>query len=177
VRTRTKSPLVGLCITAILSCATAAFADAPPKPPPPHKEAHEDRKEVREDRKERREDKKELAEDKKDGAGKKEIADDKKELAKDRKEIHSDRKELRPELRAKREARIKEFKAKWGDAAHKPAAVDQLKLHAQRMAHLRRIRTVAESKGKTAEVARVDKIMAREDTRFQKALTRIKGEG
>ena len=169
MRTRTKSHLVGLCIVATLSCATAAFAQTPPKAPL--------RKEVREDRKERREDRKELAEDKKQGADKKELAQDRKELAKDRKELHGDRKELRPELRAKREARLKEIKDKWGASAHKPAAVDQLKLHAQRVAHLQRIRAVAVTKGKTDVVARVDKVLGREEARFQKAMTRIKGEG
>lgn len=148
----------------------------------PRKEIREDRKEKREDRKEIREDKKELREDIKDGASRKEIREDKKELAEDKKELREDRKETREDRKEWREDRrerrnthLKELKAKWGDALKKPAAKEELRTHARRMARLAHARKVAEEAGKKELVARIDKLLEKEKTRHQNAMDKLKG--
>lgn len=161
--------LGALVFVALLGGSVVTTAQAQPR-----KEIREDRKELREDRKEARENRKELRDDIKDGASRKEIREDRKELIEDRQERREDRKELREDRQEKRKAHRRELREKWGDAIKKPAAKDELKVHAVRMARLTRARAVADENGKKELVARIDKLIEKEKTRHQAAMEKIK---
>ena len=124
---------------------------------------------------EARQDKKELRQDKKD------LREDKKELREDRKEAREDRKERIEDLRQTRTERrkehLKKWREKWGDLANRPNVKAEVKVHARRMARLNHMRRVADGAGKTELVARIDKLIAREQARHTAALERFKAEG
>ncbi len=128
-----------------------------------------DRQERKEDRKERREERREERRD--------ERADDRQAH---REDIKDDWKEKRKAWREKREERRKEArdeaKKKWGDLVEKPAAREELRVHARRMARLDRIRFLAEASGKTDIVTRTDKAIERENTRHDARMAALKAE-
>jgi hypothetical protein len=162
-------------LVALTSLAAAAVGQTPP-PAEPRK----DKKELREDRKEIREDRKELRDAAK--AGDKEAAKDaREELKEDKKELREDQKakleELRKTRQDRRKDRVKEIRDKWGDAANKPNARAEIRTHARRMARLNHAKTLATSAGKAEIIARIDKLIERENTRHQAAMERLKAEG
>lgn len=162
------------CLAVALVAASAiASADVVPDGPR-GREIREQRKELREQRKELREDKKELREDRKAGADKEELRDDKKEIREEKKELREARKELRADLKAKREEKRKELRAKWGETLKRPEARAELQVHARRMARLAQARKVAEADGKKELVARIDKLVEKEKARHQRVMDRLK---
>jgi hypothetical protein len=180
-----KRRLFGLGAGLAVSCfALIAGAQTPP---PAAAEARQDRKEIRQDKKEIREDKKELAKDRKEGdkaearEDRKELREDRKELREDRKEAREDRKERIEDLRQTRQERrkehIKKWREKWGDLANRPNVKAEVKVHARRMARLNHARRLADAGGKTELVAKIDKLIERENTRHEAALAKFKAEG
>ncbi len=82
--------------------------------------------------------------------------------------------ETRKERRQERRAKIKE---KWGeDVLKRPAVRAELKIHARRVARLNRIRALAKADGKDAVVERVDKILAKENSRHDKHMETLKSK-
>ncbi|HLM75915.1 MAG TPA: hypothetical protein VK459_24585, partial [Polyangiaceae bacterium] len=164
--------------------AVACFAlVAGAQTPPAGGEARQDKKELRQDKKDLREDKKELREDRKEA--REEAREDRKEAREeareDRKEAREDRKERIEDLRQTRTERrkehLKKWREKWGDLANRPNVKAEVKVHARRMARLNHMRRVADGAGKTELVARIDKLIAREQARHTAALERFKAEG
>ncbi|MDC0742375.1 hypothetical protein [Polyangium mundeleinium] len=155
---------------AVVLLASATVASADVVAGPSRKDIRVERKELRQDRKELREDRKEIREDRKAGA-------DAKELREDKKEIREDKKELREDRKAKREARRKELREKWGDVVKHPDARAELKVHARRVARLAQARKVAEADGKKELVARIDKLVEKENARHQRVMDRLKEKG
>ncbi|MDI1446702.1 hypothetical protein [Polyangium sp. 6x1] len=171
----TKRSLATLLGAALLAAAAVASADVVADGPTREqiraiRPVRESKKELREDRKELREDRKELREDRKAGA-------DAKELREDKKEIREDKKELREDRKAKREARRKELREKWGDVVKRPGARAELEVHARRLARLAQARKVAEADGKKELVARIDKLVEKENARHQRAMKRLTEKG
>ncbi|MDI1437533.1 hypothetical protein [Polyangium sorediatum] len=118
-----------------------------------------------------REGKKELREAPKAGADAKELREDKKEIGEDKKEPREERKAKR---QTKREAKRKELREKWGDVLKQPDARAELKVHARRAARLAQARKVADADGKEALVARIDKLVEKENARHQRVMDRLK---
>jgi hypothetical protein len=175
-----KRQLAVLCAGVAVACfALVAGAQTPP---PAGAEARQDKKELRQDKKELREDKKEAREDRKEA--REEAREDRKEAREeareDRKEAREDRKERIEDLRQTRAERrkehLKKWREKWGDLANRPNVKAEMKVHARRMARLNHMRRVAERSAKTELVARIDKLIEREQARHTAALERFKAE-
>ncbi|MBK8994885.1 MAG: hypothetical protein IPM35_03920 [Myxococcales bacterium] len=160
--------LVSLCALS-LSAPALAEKGGPPGAKGPGKAAAEAVREKRAELKEKIDEKKAAAEDKKDAA-KEEV----KEAKKDLKEAWAKLRETRKE---RRQERREEIKKKWGDLHKHPAVKAELKVHAWRMARLKRIRAVADAEGKTDTVARVDKLIEKEKERHQKHMDTLKSKG
>jgi colicin import membrane protein len=162
-----------IAATALLS--VPALGQAPPPPtagggpagkPAPKKEALKEKlKEKREELKEKREDLKEKRDDLKDAA---------RDNALDLKERWQKLRETRVE---RRKERRDEIKKKWGELEKKPAVRAELKVHAWRMARLKRLRAIAEADGKTDTVARIDKLVQKENERHEKHMQTLKEKG
>ncbi|MCK6588080.1 MAG: hypothetical protein HUU21_38580 [Polyangiaceae bacterium] len=178
---RLKRQFAVLSAVIAVGCfALVAGAQTPPA-------GGKDRKEIREDRKEIREDKKELREALKKGdkeearEAREELREDRKELREDRKEAREDKKDRIEDLRQTRKERrldrLKKWREKWGDIANRPNVKAEVKVHARRMARLNHMRRLADANGKTELVARIDKLIEREQARHTAALERFKAEG
>lgn len=122
-------------------------------------------KEAREAAKEARKDAKEARGEAREATG------DVKEALKERwKKLRDTRKERREERKTK-------IKEKWGeDALKHPAVRAELKIHARRVARLNRIRALAKAEGKDTVVERVDKVLAKENTRHEKHMETLKSK-
>lgn len=160
--------LVSLCALS-LSAPALAEKGGPPGAKGPGKAAAETVREKRAELKEKIAEKKDAAEDKKDEA-KEEV----KEAKKDLKEAWAKLRETRKE---RRQERREEIKKKWGDLHQHPAVKAELKVHAWRMARLKRIRAVADAEGKKDIVARADKLIEKEKERHQKHMDTLKSKG
>jgi hypothetical protein len=84
---------------------------------------------------------------------------------------------LRETRKERRRVHREEIKKALGDLQRKPLVKAELKMHAWRMARLNRIRAIAETEGKTDTVARVDKLIAKENQRDQKRMDLLKSKG
>jgi Spy/CpxP family protein refolding chaperone len=171
-------------LSAGVAVACFALVAGAQTPPPAGGEARQDKREIRQDKKELREDKKELREDRKEA--REEAREDRKEAREeareDRKEAREDRRENIEELRQtraeRRKERLKKWREKWGnDLANRPNVKAEVKVHARRMARLNHMRRVAVGANKTELVARIDKLIEREQARHTAALERLKAEG
>jgi hypothetical protein len=175
VKTIISGQLSALCVAVVVSLSLAATAQTPP---PGAAERREDAKERREDARERREDAKERREDAREKREDvREKRDDVREKRDDVREKRDDVRERRDDRLERKKARVKELRERWGETARKPAARAEIKVHVHRMARLRHIRAIAEAKGKTAIVTRVDKLIEREKSRHQRVMDRVKGQG
>ena len=84
-------------------------------------------------------------------------------------------KKMRETRKERREERRTEIKEKWGeDALKRPAVRAELRMHSRRVARLNRIRSLAKAEGKDAVVERVDKILAKENSRHDKHMETLK---
>jgi hypothetical protein len=175
-----KRGIAGLGVGLLVGSFALLAGAQTPAGTPDRKEIRQDKKELREDKKELREDKKELREDRKAG-DKAEAREDRKELKEDKKELREDRKEMLEDLRKtrgeRRQAHIKKWREKWGDLANRPNVRAEVKVHARRIAKLNHMRRLADGAGKTELVARIDKLIERENTRHQASLDKFKAEG
>ncbi|MFO0568161.1 MAG: hypothetical protein U0263_21045, partial [Polyangiaceae bacterium] len=97
------------------------------------------------------------------------------------KDARKDLKEAWEKLRETRKDRRKEHREalqkKWGDLPKRPAVKAELKVHAWRVARLKRIRAVADNQGKKDAVSRVDKLLEKENTRHQKHMEKLQSKG
>ena len=176
--------LISACSLALsLPAVTASAAAGEPAGKGPVKKAAEARKDASDKLKEKREElkeelkeKREAAKDAKDEA-KEDVKEAKKEVDEARKELKEAWGKLRETRKDRRQARREELKKTWGDLPKHPAVKNELKLHAWRMARLKRIRAIADSEGKKDTVARVDKLMEKEKQRHQKRMDHLKSKG
>jgi hypothetical protein len=170
--------LISLCSLALCVPAGTALAEKGDPGPAkgPLKKANEARKEAAEAVKEKRAELKEKIAEKKDAGedAKDAAAGEVKEAKKDLKEAWQKLRETRKERRQERREAIKQ---KWGDLHKHPAVKAELKVHAWRMARLKRIRAVADAEGKKDTVARVDKLIEKEKARHQKHMETLKSKG
>jgi hypothetical protein len=134
------------------------------------KKALEDKLEKkREEAAERRDSRREALEERRDE--KADARDDKKDELRERwQKLRETRKERRKEHREK-------IKQAWGDLYKRPAVKAELKVHAWRMARLHRLRAIAESRGKTETMARIDKLIEKEKQRHQRHMDGLKSKG
>lgn len=151
---------VGLAL-AVLALGGAALAGP--------KERHDRREDRRDERHDRRDDRHDRRDDRKDD--RKDKVDD---LKDEWKKKHADWVEKRQE---RREARRAELKKLWGDLVDKPVVRAELRIHAQRLARLHRVRFLAEANGNKAALERADKAIARENERHQKRMDALKAKG
>ncbi len=82
--------------------------------------------------------------------------------------------QLRETRKQRRAAHLAKIKQKWGDAVDRPAVRSELKVHAWRMARLNRIRELATAEDKKDVVARVDKLIEKEQARHDKHMDVLK---
>jgi len=85
---------------------------------------------------------------------------------------------LKDDAKDRRKAHREALKEKWGDTLAKPNVREELRHHARRMAFLNRALIVAETEKKGADkdklVARIEKLIEKENERHDKAMERIK---
>lgn len=84
---------------------------------------------------------------------------------------------LRETRKERRRVHREEIKKSLGDLQRKPLVKAELKLHAWRIARLNRLRAIADTDGKTETVARIDKLIAKENDRHQKRMDHLKSKG
>lgn len=85
--------------------------------------------------------------------------------------------QLRATRKERRAARLAEIRHHWGAIVAEPAVRAELKVHAWRMARLDRIRELADAEGKKDIVARVDKLITKENARHEKHMGVLKSAG
>jgi len=85
--------------------------------------------------------------------------------------------QLRATRKQRRAAHLAKLKHKWGGLVTHPAVRAELKVHAWRMARLDRVRELAAAEDKTDVVARVDKLIAKEQARHDKHMGVLKTKG
>ncbi len=68
---------------------------------------------------------------------------------------------------------MEQIKKRWGDLHEKPAARNELRVHAWRMARLARMRELAENEGKVKLVAKIDSLVEKERDRHDKKMDQI----
>jgi uncharacterized protein (DUF3084 family) len=87
-------------------------------------------------------------------------------------------KKAREELRAtrveRRKAHREEARAKLKDVATRPDGRDELRTHGRRLARLHHMRTLAKELGKDGLVKRVDALIAKENTRFERRVDELR---
>jgi len=128
------------------------------------KDARKDAKEAKEDLKDARKDLREARDAGGDAAA---ARDDLKKARKDLKESRDERRQAEKGL----------LKSKWGDdLLAKPAVRAELRLHAERMAKLRRMKEVADEGDKKQLEERVDKLIEKEDARHKARMEDLKAK-
>jgi hypothetical protein len=73
--------------------------------------------------------------------------------------------------------KLKGLKQKYGKSLDNPAVRDELSLHAERRAKLKRMKQVADEQGKQPVSERVSKLMGKEDERHAKEMAKLTGKG
>lgn len=84
---------------------------------------------------------------------------------------------LRETRRDRRHARVEALKQKWGDALDRTDVREALKVHEWRMARLNRMRSLLEASdrpNKDKAIAKLDKLIEKENARFDKKMTKLK---
>lgn len=123
---------------------------------------------VKEAKEKLKEEKKDLKDAKKSGDGG--VAEEKKDV----KEAEKDVKEAR---KKRRDDHLAEVRAKWGDLAKTPAAKEEMRVHARRMARLHRVEQLAKDAKKDALVKRANAAQEKEKARHEKKMGELKAAG
>lgn len=171
-----KLVVASLCALALAAPAARAHADGRPAGGPNReavKKAAEERKEAVKEKVEDLKEKRDERRAERGDAGESEHAGD--GGAPDK--LRVEWAKLRETRRERRHAEREAIRQKWGTLADHPAVKAELKVHAWRMARLKRIRAVADAQGKTATVARVDSLIAKENERYQKHMDVLQKDG
>lgn len=184
--TRLTQALLLLPAAALALSASALAQDDPrPRGGPSHaavKAAAEKRKEMLD----KAADKRAAAADKREAAAEaRAAAADKREAAADKRaarreeraEIREAWAKLKETRKERRRERREEVKRLWGELHKQPAARNELRVHAWRMARLNRMRTIAKADGKDKLVARIDTLMEKERTRHKRKMEQLKEKG
>jgi chromosome segregation ATPase len=97
------------------------------------------------------------------------------------KEVSDEKRDLKDALAKLRETRADRQKAdrqairdKYGDIVQQPAAKEELRTHASRIARLNQIKRLADDEKKTKISARADKLIERENKRHEKQMDALK---
>ncbi len=129
----------------------------------------EARDKVKEERKELREERKDLQDARKTGdAGAIKAALD---------DVKAGKKELTAEQKERRKAHVADVRAKWGSILKVDGVKEEMRVHASRMAKLRRIEKLAKDKSKDAVAKRAATAMEKEKARHEKKLGELKAKG
>lgn len=121
---------------------------------------------ARKDVKEARED---LREARRDGGGPETLAAARENLVKAHGKLHDTRVE-------RRKNHVEELKTKWKDIADRVDVREAIRVHARREARLHRLKAVATELGKTVLVTRIDALIVKEQTRFEKRMEELRGK-
>lgn len=92
-------------------------------------------------------------------------------------DVKAAKKELTAEQKERRKAHMAEMRAKWGTILKMDGVKDEMRLHASRMAKLRRIEKLAKDKNKDAVAKRATAAMEKEKARHDKKLGELKAKG
>jgi hypothetical protein len=84
---------------------------------------------------------------------------------------------LRETRAERRRTHAIELRAKWKDVLDRPAAREQMRIHARREARLHRMKALATELGKTKLVQTIDELIAKEQARFDKKMEEIRAQG
>jgi hypothetical protein len=160
---------VGICLV----LPTHALAKGEPPTMGEAKKEVKERKEALKDKlKERKEEIKERKEEAKDQR------DDAKDQAKDAAtRLREQWQRLRDTRKDRRQERRERIQKRWGEIEKKPAVRAELKVHAWRMARLKRLRAIAEAEGNKDKVARIDKLTQKETERHDKHMETLQKKG
>ncbi len=121
---------------------------------------------ARKDVKEARE---ELLHAPRDGGGPEKLAAARENLVKAHAKLHDTRVE-------RRKVHVDELKSKWKDIGDRADVREAIRVHARREARLHRMKAVATELGKTVLVGRIDALIAKEQTRFEKKMEESRGK-
>jgi hypothetical protein len=118
----------------------------------------------------------------KDGKDKKEERKEERKEEKDKRDggPHSDKDgggaDRKAELKKRRDEHMAEMRAKWGEILKKPGVKEEMRLHARRLARLRRMEKLAADAKKDALVKRANAAEEREKARHQKKMDELKAQ-
>lgn len=132
----------------------------------------ENREERRENRKERRAERRKACDANPECKTRRDAAKKRWEEKKD--EVKAARKEWRDKRPERRKKRREFIKKNWGKLIGHPAARQELRLHARRMARLNRAKFVAEQVEDAEAVKKADELIAKEKARHQARMAELK---
>jgi hypothetical protein len=81
---------------------------------------------------------------------------------------------LRKDRPDRRKVAVERLRRRWGSLMSDAKATEDLKLHARRVAHLQRIRTIATAKKDKKTVEAVDELLTKEDERHSKTMNSLR---
>ena len=76
----------------------------------------------------------------------------------------------------RRKTHVDELRSKWKDIADRADVREAIRVHARREARLHRMKGVATELGKTVLVGRIDALIVKEQTRFEKKMEELRGK-
>lgn len=150
-----RRPIIGIALVIVIGLATSLAIAGPAGPVG---SARKDVKEARE----------ELKEARKDGgpAGVASAAENLKAAQQKLVETRVDR----------RKTHVDEMRTKWKNAVDRADVREAMRVHARREARLHRMKTVATELGKTELVTRIDALITKEQTRFDKKMGELQSK-
>lgn len=156
-----------LSALALIDVAVPAAAQAPSAKPTVKEVAKEKKEAVKEHAENVKEKVKEKVEDVKEARERHEANERGEEAKEEAKENRGDRAE-------RRKHRVEELRKMWGDSLSVPAVREEIKVHARRMARLRRMKELAVEEKKTKLVERIDALITKEEDRHKKHMETLK---
>ncbi len=124
---------------------------------------------VKEAKEKLKEEKKELKDAKKAG--------DAGAAAEEKKDVKEAAKDVKEARKKRRDDHLAEVRSKWGDVAKAPAAKEEMRVHARRMARLNRVEKLAKDAKKDAIVKRANAAQEKEKARHEKKMGELKAAG
>jgi hypothetical protein len=162
-----------LSALALIDVAVPAAAQAPSAKPAVKEAVKEKKEAVKEKAENVREKAENIREKREDGREKREEAREKRE---DGKEAHEEVGEKGGDRAERRKHRIEQLRKMWGDSLSVPAVREEIKMHARRMARLRRMKELAVEAKKTKVVERIDSLITKEEDRHKKHMETLKSQ-
>jgi hypothetical protein len=164
---------LGTCLLALGLVVAMPAAAQPKKDVPPGKEVRDEKHERNEARKDLKEEQKDLRDAVRAGADSGALAEARKDVAAAREQLRAAEAKARLTRGERRRAHGEEHRKKWGKLLDDGEGQREMRVHAERMAKMRRIEDVAKAEGKGEIEKRVKELIEKEDARHEKRMTEL----